>query len=54
MRESASGKVVYERRNANGINLENQNMHEKDCFCKGEKLVARQRLDSLVATLLVV
>ncbi|KAH8098990.1 hypothetical protein JL720_1963 [Aureococcus anophagefferens] len=35
-----AGKVVYEHRNANGISLEMQNMHEKKCFCDGEKLVA--------------
>ena len=35
-----AGKVVYEHRNANGVSLEMQNMHEKKCFCDGEKLVA--------------
>ena len=38
---SCSGtQLVYQKRNANGISLENQNMYEKDQFMAGKKLIA--------------
>jgi len=40
VRDAESGKVTLQRRNANGITLENQNLYEKDQFMKGKKLVA--------------
>ena len=40
VRDAHTGKVTLQKRNANGITLENQNLYEKDQFMKGKKMVA--------------
>jgi hypothetical protein len=40
VRDPETGKVTLQKRNANGVTLEYQNIHEKNQFMAGKKLVA--------------
>ena len=40
IKDPETGTIRYEARNSNGIALDMQNIHERDAFMKGDKLIA--------------